>query len=103
MIRSGADTIGQSRGGASPKRGSKETFTIEIKKVAVIRFHDLLLFSKGQGPESDECLHAMTCLSTVLHHLPAMTYTPVGSNFFTPSDKTTISGGVEVWRGYHQV
>ncbi len=87
----------------SGRGGRVEVFTITLKKVATVLFGDLLRYSKGQGPETDVCLHAMTCLSTVIHHLPAMLYTPVGSNFFTPSDKTAITGGLEVWRGYHQV
>lgn len=31
-----------------------------------------------------------------------MLYTPVGGEFYSPISRTPISGGLEVWRGYHQ-
>ena len=89
---------------SSPRKGARlDTLKLEIKQVAKVTFHDLLLYSKGQGPYNEAAKHANTCLTAVLHYLPSIVFTPVGSNFFTETNKTQISGGLEVWRGYHQV
>ena len=86
----------------SPGRG--ERFKIELKKVANVELGGLLKFTKGKSEVGDkDTLHAMTCLTNFLHHQPATMYTPVGSNFFTPSNSVNIPGGLCVWRGYHQV
>ncbi|KAJ3300746.1 hypothetical protein HK104_006045 [Borealophlyctis nickersoniae] len=78
------------------------SFKVVLRKTATIDFHELLLYAAGKGPESDAVQHAVTALSTVLRHAPSMTYTSVGANFYTPHDSTPLTGGLEVWRGYHQ-
>jgi eukaryotic translation initiation factor 2C len=80
----------------------RETFKVTLKKSATMQMHSLLLFTQKKAQETEEVLHALTCLSTVLLHLPSMMYTNIGSNCFTPQNKTPISGGLEIWRGYHQ-
>ncbi|RKO88986.1 Piwi domain-containing protein [Blyttiomyces helicus] len=98
------------RGGGAPPAEPRpegaphdsEIFKVELKKVSTIDFHELLLFMAGKGPETENCLHAVTALSTVLRHVPAMCFTAVGANFYTPRDTAPLSGGLEVWRGYHQ-
>ena len=82
--------------------GKMESFKIQITKVANVIFDDLVNFSQGKGPENETTLHALTCLSTVLHYTPSINYASVGSNFFSSRDSSRISGGLEIWRGYHQ-
>ncbi|KNC96140.1 uncharacterized protein SPPG_08528 [Spizellomyces punctatus DAOM BR117] len=79
-----------------------KTVNIRIKQTAKIDFHSLALFMTKKGPETDHVLHAVTALSSVLRHIPCMSFVAVGSNFYTPEDRTHISGGLEIWRGYHQ-
>lgn len=65
---------------------------------------NLMDFTRGKGDLSEKkSLHALTCITTFLHHQPATFYTPIGSSFFTPSNSSNIPGGLSVWRGYHQV
>jgi eukaryotic translation initiation factor 2C len=52
--------------------------------------------------ETENVLHASSALSVALRHVPSMLYTPVGSEFYSPISRTPISGGLEVWRGFHQ-
>lgn len=61
-----------------------------------------MLFMSKKGPETETSLHAVTALSTVLRHVPGMTFVSAGPNFYSPEDRTHISGGLEIWRGYHQ-
>ncbi|KAJ3275401.1 hypothetical protein HDV01_000693 [Terramyces sp. JEL0728] len=82
--------------------GKSITLKFVMRKTATINLHELLLFAKGKCTESENVLHAATALSVVLRHIPSMLFTPVGSNFFSPIGRTPISGGLEVWRGYHQ-
>ncbi|TPX56274.1 hypothetical protein PhCBS80983_g04652 [Powellomyces hirtus] len=79
-----------------------EEVTITVKQVAKVDFHSLMLFMSKRGPENETALHAATALSTVLRHVPGMTFVTAGANFYSPEDRTHISGGLEIWRGYHQ-
>ena len=70
----------------------------------MLKINSLMDFTRGKSElQEKNSLHALTCLSNFLHHQPANLYTPVGSNFFTPSNSVNIPGGLAVWRGYHQV
>ncbi|KAJ3020417.1 hypothetical protein HKX48_000825 [Thoreauomyces humboldtii] len=79
-----------------------EEITVAIKQVGKIDFHSLLLYMAKKGPETETAFHATTVLSTVLRHIPGMTFISAGANFYSPEDRTHISGGLEIWRGYHQ-
>ncbi|KAI8818718.1 Piwi domain-containing protein [Fimicolochytrium jonesii] len=88
--------------GAVKRPSQTEEVKIVIKQVAKIDFHSLLLFMTKKGPEDETALHATTALSTVLRHVPGLTFVTAGANFYSPEDRTHISGGLEIWRGYHQ-
>ncbi|KAJ3148183.1 hypothetical protein HDU86_007531 [Geranomyces michiganensis] len=79
-----------------------EEVSIQIKKVAQVDFHSLMQFVAKRGPENDASLHAVTAFTAVLRHVPGMTFVSAGANFYSPEDRTHISGGLEIWRGYHQ-
>ncbi|TPX71401.1 hypothetical protein SpCBS45565_g01159 [Spizellomyces sp. 'palustris'] len=88
---------------AVPKKNKRKMeVTLTLKQVAKIDFHSLMLFMKKKGPENEAALHATTCLSNVLRHVPGMTFVSAGPNFYSPDDRTHISGGLEIRRGYHQ-
>jgi len=48
--------------------------------------------------------NAIQAIDVVMRHLPSMTYTPIGKNFFSSPESTShqLGGGLEVWLGYHQ-
>ncbi|KAH9251607.1 hypothetical protein BASA81_010516 [Batrachochytrium salamandrivorans] len=73
-----------------------------VRKVGRINFHDLLMFTSGRGAETESVMQASTVLAVLIRHVPSMLFTPVGANFFTPEGRKPITGGLEVWRGYHQ-
>ncbi|EGF76744.1 hypothetical protein BATDEDRAFT_92312 [Batrachochytrium dendrobatidis JAM81] len=79
-----------------------EPLKITVRKSVRISFHELLLFTTGKGPETEEVMHATSALSILIRHVPSMLFTPVGANFFTPEGRKPISGGLECWRGFHQ-
>ncbi|KAI8822400.1 Piwi domain-containing protein [Fimicolochytrium jonesii] len=94
--------IEQAPESTEPRKPKTEEVTITLKQVAKIDFHSLMLFMSRQGAEDDTALHATTALSTVLRHVPGMTFVTAGANFYSPEDRTHIAGGLEIWRGYHQ-
>ncbi|KAJ3182043.1 hypothetical protein HDU87_000383 [Geranomyces variabilis] len=79
-----------------------EEVAIHIKKVAQVDFHSLMQFVAKRGPENEAALHTITAFTAVLRHVPGMTFVTAGANFYSPEDRTHISGGLEIWRGYHQ-
>ncbi|KAJ3169190.1 hypothetical protein HDU88_000986 [Geranomyces variabilis] len=91
-------------GSAIVKGGGKRTeeVAIHIKKVAQVDFHSLMQFIAKRGPENEASLHTVTAFTAVLRHVPGMTFVTAGANFYSPEDRTHISGGLEIWRGYHQ-
>lgn len=83
-------------------KGGFEKVDITIKRVASINMHELLLYASGKSRETENVMHATGALSVALRHVPSMLYTPVGGEFYSPISRTPITGGLEVWRGYHQ-
>jgi eukaryotic translation initiation factor 2C len=88
--------------GPQTKLCDSEKFSVVVRKVNTVSFHELLLFAQGKGKETDNVLHCSNVLSIVLRHVPSMLFTPVGQNFFTPEGRIPMMGGLEIWRGYHQ-
>ncbi|KAL2917525.1 hypothetical protein HK105_202806 [Polyrhizophydium stewartii] len=83
-------------------RPATERITVTLRPAATISMHELLLLAQGRGDETEAATHASTALSVALRHVPSMLFTPVGSNFFTPEGRVPLTGGLEVWRGFHQ-
>jgi eukaryotic translation initiation factor 2C len=84
--------------------GTKNTEKVQVtmKRVTSINVGRLLQFAQGKCSEDDSVLQAYQCLQVALRHVPSLLFVPVQSNFFTPEGRTPISGGLEIWRGYHQ-
>jgi eukaryotic translation initiation factor 2C len=82
--------------------GSFEKISVNIRQVSEVDLHNLILYAQGKRQEDESITHASTALSVALRHVPSMLYVPVGSNFFSPEGRSPISGGLEVWRGFHQ-
>ena len=78
------------------------TWNISLKQTSEINLAELLRLARGQTVQSDVTLHGETALSVLLRHVPSMLFTPIGPNFFTPKDRQPITGGLEIWHGYHQ-
>jgi eukaryotic translation initiation factor 2C len=85
-----------------PGQRDTERFKVKMKLVADLNLGRLLEFCNKKCPEDATVTHATQCLSVVLRYVPSLLFVPVGSNFFTPEGRVPISGGMEVWRGYHQ-
>lgn len=75
---------------------------VSIKSTAVISLKTLDDFVKGKAPESDESLHALTGITALLRYVPSMSFVSVGPNLFSPNERVSINGGLEIWRGFHQ-
>lgn len=54
------------------------------------------------GSESENFLSASNALSVALRYVPSILYVPVFNEFYSPVSRVPITGGLEVWRGYHQ-
>lgn len=52
--------------------------------------------------EDSSTLETSNALSVLLRYVPSLLYVPHKSEFFSPVSRTSISGGLEIWRGYHQ-
>jgi eukaryotic translation initiation factor 2C len=82
-------------------RCSRAPVRVSIRKVAHIDFATLMK-TAGKGSDNELVLNAAQCLSVVLRYVPSLLYVPVDSNFFASDNRVALSGGLEVWRGYHQ-
>ncbi|KAI8906430.1 Piwi domain-containing protein [Gorgonomyces haynaldii] len=80
----------------------EEKVKVVIRRVAGVILHDLLKLAQGKDPETESTLHGSNALSVALRHVPAMLYVPVGANIFMPHGRVSISGGLEIWQGFHQ-
>ncbi|GJJ79067.1 eukaryotic translation initiation factor 2C [Entomortierella parvispora] len=78
------------------------SFKMKIKKVNEIHLSELSQFLQGQIPLTNNCLTAIMALDVLIHHEPAMLYQTIGRSFFTPHGSRPLSGGLDVWRGFHQ-
>jgi eukaryotic translation initiation factor 2C len=82
------------------KRRGPRMFNVVIKKVSVISISKLFAFLQGRFLETPQ--DTIMALDVAFRHLPSTLYTPVGRNFFSPENAMRISGGAELWSGFHQ-
>jgi eukaryotic translation initiation factor 2C len=83
-------------------RGHAAKYNITIRKSGEIDLASILKCAKGLPAEDSEVSKASSCLSVLLMYVPSLLFVPLGSNFYTSEDRIPISGGLELWRGYHQ-
>lgn len=96
-------------------KGGFERFKFAIRKVKELSMHSLLMVAQRKciiilfffnnvfiAAEDSSSMETANALSALLRYVPSLLYVPHKAEFFSPVSRVPISGGLEIWHGYHQ-
>lgn len=84
------------------RRGGFERLKFSLKYVKDLSLAGLMSVALGNAAEDASTLETSNMLSVLLRYVPSLLYVPHKNEFFSPVNRRQISGGLEIWRGYHQ-
>ncbi|TPX31606.1 hypothetical protein SmJEL517_g05103 [Synchytrium microbalum] len=82
------------------KRRGVKRFKLMFKRVTEINMQRLGLFLDGRI--TDAPYDAIMALDVIFRHRPSLTFTTIGRCFYTADSAAPISGGAQLWQGFHQ-
>jgi len=94
-------TLPQANGGGNPTRQPR-VYHITLTKVAEINPELLNRYVQGEQSIDEKIFMTLTALNVAVRMEPNQTYPFNRRSFYTPQDKQSIGGGMEVWRGIFQ-
>ncbi|TPX39954.1 hypothetical protein SeMB42_g06174 [Synchytrium endobioticum] len=82
------------------KRRGVKRYKLMFKRVTEINMQRLGLFLDGRI--ADTPYDAIMALDVILRHRPSLKFTTIGRCFYTADSAASISGGAQLWQGFHQ-